>query len=231
MSGTAAALVKESSPSVNSNILRPLLQNSSRKVSDVGYSEHYAHGALILCAEALEFSFGDPYAASCLDIEPPESPAFRWKSILNKLDDWYAHRPPIFHPVIELNDEKAPFSIIYFANGMATFANQLYHTAMMLILAHKPRTAQLEQRRTPYLSQLWHAQRICSIAINNNRCECWDLCLVASFYVAARQMTHESQQRAVLHGFENIGTLGWLVNGFINRLKQEWNASEPPAIY
>lgn len=230
MSGTAAALLKESSRFVNSNILRPLLQYSSHKVSDVEHSEHYAHEALALCAEALEFSFGDPYVARCLDIEPLKHPAFRWKSILNKLNDWYTDRPPTFHPVIELNDGKAPFSVIYFTNGMATFANQLYHTAMMLILAHKPRTAQLEQRRTPYLSQLWHAQRICSIAISNNRCECWDPCLVASFYLAARRMTHESQQRAVLHGFENIGTLGWLVNSFINQLKQDWNASEPPAI-
>jgi hypothetical protein len=230
MSGTAAALLKESSPFVNSNILRSLLQNSSHRASNVGRSEYYAHQALALCAEVLEFSFGDAYVADRFDIESPTPPAVRWKSIVNELNDWYTNKPPMFHPVIEINDGRAPFPVIYFTNGTATFANQLYHTAMMIMLAHKPRTVQLEQRRTPSVSQLWHAQRICSIAINNNRCECWDPCLLASFYRAARQMTHESQQRAVLHGFEHIGTLGWLVNSFVDQLKQVWNASEPPTV-
>ncbi|KAL6907145.1 hypothetical protein GGI43DRAFT_420899 [Trichoderma evansii] len=228
--GTAAALLKESSPFLNSNILKSLLQSSSQRGSNMGHTEYYAHETLALCAEVLEFAFGDQDVASSFDTEPPKPRAVRWKSIVNQLNDWYSNRPPIFHSVIELNDEKNPFPIIYFTNGTAVFANQLYHTAMMLILAHKPRTVQLEQRRTPSLSQLWHAHRICSIAINNNRCECWDPCLLASFYVAARQMTHESQHRELLHGFEHIGSLGWPVNGFIDQLKQEWNTSEPPTV-
>lgn len=225
LSGTAAALLKESSPFVNSNILKSLLQSSSHRGSNVGHSEHYAHEALVICVEVLEFSFGDQYVANSFDIEPPKPRAFHWRSIVQKLNDWYTNRPPVLHPIIELNDGKNQFPVIYFTNGTATFANQLYHTSMMIILAHKPRTVQLEQRRTPSLSQLWHAQRICSIAINNNRGECWDPCLLASFYVAARQMTHESQQKAVLHGFEHVGTLGCLVHSFVDRLKQEWNVS------
>lgn len=230
MLGTAAALLKESSPFLNSGILRSLLQSSSQRGPNMGHTEYYAHETLALCAEVLEFSFGDQDMASSFDTEPPKPRAVRWKSIVNRLNDWYSNRPPIFLSVIELNDEKYPFPIIYFTNGTAVFANQLYHTAMMLMLAHKPRTVQLEQRRTPSLSQLWHAHRICSIAINNNRCECWDPCLLASFYVAARQMTHESQHREILHGFEHTGSLGWPVNSFIDQLKQEWNASEPPAV-
>lgn len=230
MLGTAAALLKESSPFLHSNILSSLLQSSSQRASNMGHIECYAHETIALCAEVLEFSFGDQDAARSFDTEPPKPRAVRWNSIVNKLNDWYSNRPPNFHSVIELNDRKNPFPIIYFTNGTAVFANQLYHTAMMLILAHKPKTVQLEQRRTPSLSQLWHAHRICSISINNNRCECWDPCLLASFYAAARQMTHESQHREILHGFEHIGTLGWPVNSFMDQLKQGWNTSEPPAI-
>jgi hypothetical protein len=230
MPGAAAALLEGSSPLASSIILRSLLQGLSHGGSSVGHSEYYAYEALTLCVEVLEFSFGDQVVASSFDAEPPRPRAVRWKYIVDKLDDWYTNRPPIFHPVIELNDGKRAFQVIYFTSGAATFANQLYHTAMMLILAHKPRTMQLDQRRTPSLSQLWHAQRICSIAINNNRFECWDPCLLASFYVAARQMTHESQHKAVLHGYEHIRTLGWLVDDFVDQLKKEWNVTEPPAV-
>ncbi|PTB68123.1 hypothetical protein BBK36DRAFT_1114509, partial [Trichoderma citrinoviride] len=116
------------------------------------------------------------------------------------------------------------FPTLYFTSGAGTFANQLYHTAMMLILAQKPRTLQVDQRRSWSLSRLWHAQRICGISVNNNRYECWDPCLLASFYLAARHMTHETQQREILIGFNRIGALGWRVDGFVERLLQEWHS-------
>ncbi|KAL7923720.1 hypothetical protein ACQKWADRAFT_41894 [Trichoderma austrokoningii] len=226
--GTAAALVKESCPLVNSSILGSLLQTSQRGLNDEP-SGYYAHEALTLCVQVLEFSFGDQDVTSSFDTELPTPRPVRWISIVDKLSDWYTNRPPIFRPVIELDDGKTSFPVIYYTNGAATFANQLYHTAMMLILTHKPKTVQPKQRRTPSLSQLWHARRICSIAINNNRCECWDPCLLASFYVAARRMTHESQHKAALNGFEQIGALGWPVNSFVDGLKGVWDASELPA--
>jgi hypothetical protein len=231
IAGVAAALLKGASSFVSSNLLRSSLRSSSQRGVESGHAELlYAHKALVLCTEVLDFSFGDENLANNPDTEPPRPRALRWKSIIDELNDWYTNRPPTFRPVIELDSEESPFPIMYFTSGTAIFANQLYHTAMMLVLAHKPRTAQFDQRRTSSLSQLWHARRICSIAINNNRCECWDPCLLASFYLAARRMTHESQQREILLGFKHISTLGWLVGSFVERLNQEWNASEPLAL-
>ncbi|KAL7948827.1 hypothetical protein V8C42DRAFT_230389 [Trichoderma barbatum] len=225
--GVAVALFKATTSTVSSNLLRALLGRSSEGGRKSGHIDlRYAHEPLVLCTEVLEFSFGDEDTARSLNTEPPRPRAARWKSIVDNLNDWYTKRPSTFRPVIELSNEESPFSIMYFTSGAATFANQLYHTAMMLILAHKPRTLQLDQRKSSSLSQLWHAQRICGIAINNNRCECWDPCLLASFYLAARRMTHESQQREILLGFKQISALGWRVDSFVGRLNQEWHTSE-----
>jgi hypothetical protein len=223
--GVAAALLKETTSIVDSSILETSIKSSSQKKDEFINTEiHYAYEPLILCTRVLELSYGDEETQS-LNIKPKPR-AVRWKAIVNGLNDWYINRPPTFRPVIELNREGSPFPTLYFTSGAATFANLLYHTAMMLILAHKPRTLQLDQRRSSSWSRLWHAQRICGISVNNNRCECWDPCLLASFYVAARHMTHETQQREILMGFKRVGALGWHVDGFVERLHREWRTSE-----
>ncbi|KAK0758309.1 hypothetical protein N5P37_008706 [Trichoderma harzianum] len=220
------ALLKATTSTINSSLLRNLLESSPGKGRKSGHiSLHFAHEPLVLCTEVLDFSFGDEEVARSLNAEPTKPRAVRWKSIVDNLSDWYTNRPSTFRPVIEISNDEFSFPIVYFTSGAATFANQLYHTAMMLILAHKPRTLQLDQRRSSSLSQLWHAQRICGIAINNNRGECWDPCLLTSFYLAAQRMTHESQQREILLGFKHISSLGWRTDGFIERLNQDWHTS------
>ncbi|KAL6819183.1 hypothetical protein V8C40DRAFT_70429 [Trichoderma camerunense] len=221
------ALLKATTSTINSSLLRNQLESSLSKGRKSRHiSLHFAHEPLLLCTEVLDFAFGDEEVARSLSAEPTKPRAVRWKSIVDNLNDWYTNRPSTFRPVIEISNDEFSFPIIYFTSGAATFANQLYHTAMMLMLAHKPRTLQLDQRRSSSLSQLWHAQRICGIAINNNRCECWDPCLLTSFYLAAQRMTHESQQREILLGFKHIDSLGWRTDGFIERLNQDWHTSE-----
>ncbi|TFB02190.1 hypothetical protein CCMA1212_005719, partial [Trichoderma ghanense] len=219
--GVAVALMKETPSIVDGTILEASIKSSSQKRDDSNHLEIlHAYESLVLCTKALEISCGDG-ETPCLNTESRPR-AVRWKSIVNSLNDWYTNRPPAFYPVIDLNSEGSPFPALYFTGGSGTLANQLYHTSMMLLLAHKPRTLQLDQRRSPSLSQLWHARRICGIAVNNNRCECWDPCLLASFYQAARHMTHETQQKEILMGFNRVSALGWRVDGFIERLRQEW---------
>ncbi|KAL7811179.1 hypothetical protein V8C44DRAFT_330885 [Trichoderma aethiopicum] len=220
--GVAVALLKETTPIVNSTILACLLQTSTHKRDDSSHLDPlYAYEPLVLCTKALEFIYGD-IEKTTLNAEA-QPRATHWQAIVNSLNDWYTDRPPTFRPIIDLNNKASPFPTLYFSSGASTLANQLYHTAMMLILAHKPRTLQLDQRRSSSLSQLWHAQRICGIAVNNNRCECWDPCLLASFYMTARQMTHEAQQREIVMGFDRVGALGWRIDGFVEQLREEWH--------
>ena len=133
------------------------------------------------------------------------------------------------------DDKISLFPSILFTNGAAVLSNQLYHTIMLLLLQSKPRTLIHEKVRTssgivddksyqsPTWSPLWHAQRVCGIALNNTRFECWDLSLVTSFVVAAQTMTYEPQQRVLLEGFDALSSrMGWNVEHFKETLLQAW---------
>ncbi|PNH29913.1 hypothetical protein VD0002_g8110 [Verticillium dahliae] len=140
------------------------------------------------------------------------------------LSAWYTNRPREFHPMIETEVDDSLFPVLLFTNGAAVFANQLYHTAMLLMLQHRPRTLSVgAARKDPTMSPLWHAQRVCGIAMNNDRRDSWDLCLVAALYRAAQRMTYEPQQLAVLGCFEKIKTMtGWDVSFFVNKAREDW---------
>lgn len=181
----------------------------------------FAHRPLWFCARAADFMHDD---------EPsPQRPALHaWMHLIEDLEQWYQERPQGFQPMLELEDDQDTgpgqgFPVVLFANGAGVFANQLYHTAMLLLLHSRPRTAPMTGFNHVAMSPLRHAQRICSIALNNERRECWDPCLLASFLVAARRMTHESQQHEILRGFERIRNVtGWDISGLLQGLRAEW---------
>jgi hypothetical protein len=152
--------------------------------------------------------------------------------LVKDLEQWYQERPQGFQPMMEvdLKDQTAgsiqSFPLVLYASGPGVFANQLYHTAMLLLLHSRPRTAPINDFPSATMSPLWHAQRICSIALNNERRECWDPCLLASFLSASRRMTHESQQEEILRGFERIRRItGWDARGPLQDLQAEWDSS------
>lgn len=153
-----------------------------------------------------------------------------WLQTFEELDQWYRMRPQVLQPIVELHTTDpiiqagSEFPLILFANAAGPLSNQIYHTAMLLLLQCKPRTALLNKPNSPALSTLWHAQRICGIALNNDRRECWDPCLLASFLVAAKSMTHESQQKEILQGFDSIRKItGWDVGEYLSHLREDWS--------
>ncbi|CEJ61246.1 hypothetical protein PMG11_09784 [Penicillium brasilianum] len=186
----------------------------------------YAHCPLWLCARAIEFMHNE-------DPSPHLPPLRVWMRIVEELEQWYRERPQEFQPMLEIEtddqaaDPSQSFPVVLFANGAGVFSNQLYHTAMLLLLHSRPRTAHIADIRSATMSPLWHAQRICSIALNNERRECWDPCLLASFLTAARRMTHESQQQEILRGFERIRKItGWNAGELLRDLQVEWGWPE-----
>lgn len=153
--------------------------------------------------------------------------------LVEELEQWRQERPRGFQPMLELEMEDQAsesgrsFPLVLYANGGGVFANQLYHTAMLLLLHARPRTARINEFPSATMSPLWHAQRICSISLNNERRECWDPCLLASFLAASRRMTHESQQQEILRGFERIrGVTGWDASRLLHDLQAEWGFLE-----
>ncbi|GLI79164.1 hypothetical protein PoHVEF18_007492 [Penicillium ochrochloron] len=186
----------------------------------------YAHRPLWLCARAVEFIHNE-------DPSPHLPPLHAWMQIVEELEQWYRERPQGFQPMLEIEtdnqaaDPGESFPVVLFANGAGVFSNQLYHTAMLLLLHSRPRTAHIADIRSATMSPLWHAQRICSIALNNERRECWDPSLLASFLTAARRMTHESQQQEILRGFERIRKVtGWNAGELLRDLQVEWGWPE-----
>ncbi|KAI1489498.1 hypothetical protein F5X96DRAFT_679708 [Biscogniauxia mediterranea] len=180
-----------------------------------------AHEPLAFCIRALEFCFGD--GGSC-SLDSPVNMVGVWTSLVDDLNAWYVRRRQEFQSIIELDHAEDGIPVVFFTSGAAIFANQLYHTAMLLLLQHKPRTAPLPTwQRSSTLSFLWHARRICGISLNNDRRECWDPSLVASLFMASKRMSHVTQHHALLEGFDRIGVItSWDVSPYKTLLHSEW---------
>ncbi|KAF7595598.1 hypothetical protein BBP40_005344 [Aspergillus hancockii] len=187
----------------------------------------YAHAILWLCGKALALCHQEaipyPLAASQETME-------NWLQAFGELDQWYQLRPLEFQPMVEVDardqllNQGSEFPLLLFANGSGTFSNQIYHTAMLLLLQCKPRTVLLNHPQSPVLSPLWHAHRVCGIALNNDTCESWDPCLLASLLLAAKHMTHESQQEEILRGFDRIHEItGWDTGEYLTSLREDWS--------
>ncbi|KAL3453608.1 hypothetical protein BJX65DRAFT_302505 [Aspergillus insuetus] len=185
---------------------------------------HYAQVLLWLCGKALTC-----YYRNQDEDHAPSSEPDSWLQVFDELTQWHYLRPQEFQPMVELGTDEtslnpeSEFPMLLFTNGAGALCNQLYHTAMLYMLECKPRTALLGNQHSPVLSLLWHAQRVCGVALNNDRRQWWDPCLLASFLVAARHMTHESQRREIVNGFARVQALtGWGVGEYLTQLREEW---------
>ncbi|KAE8151994.1 hypothetical protein BDV25DRAFT_80896 [Aspergillus avenaceus] len=187
---------------------------------------HYANIALWLCGKALiiHHQQENPHLLAASN-EITQS----WLQVYDELQGWYNLRPVEFQPMVEINERDqalnpgSEFPLLLFASGAGTFSNQIYHTAKLLLLQCKPRTALLNHPQSPALSPLWHAHRICGISINNDTRESWDPCLLASLLVAAKHMTHESQQQEIVQAIHRIREItGWDTGEYLARLQEDW---------
>ncbi|OLN97747.1 hypothetical protein CCHL11_07913 [Colletotrichum chlorophyti] len=177
---------------------------------------------LLLCTKVINFCAGS-FPPQNAEFGPPVTPLHHWTLLNDALGSWYSSRAQEFRPMVEIDGDESLFPVILFTNGAAVLANQLYHTAMLLLLQNKPRTLQAAAKKSSSMSPLWHAQRVCGIALNNDRRDSWDLCLVASLYLAAQRMTYEPQQRAIMECFDRVKMLtGWNVDGFSIRVREDW---------
>lgn len=194
----------------------------------------FNHGQyiLLLCAQAVQLRNGTSEPSLSPGLSRPRNFIERWKILFNYLSDWYSKRPPEFRPMLDLpstpqTDPVDSFPLIIFTNSAAVFANQLFHTAILLLIHQKPRTLKFMDHRSVLMSPLWHIHRILGIALNNDRRECWDCSLLASLFLAARQMTHEAQHKEVEQGLLRIQRLtGWDVQDLLTKLHDSWRLAE-----
>ncbi|KAF2678878.1 hypothetical protein K458DRAFT_394524 [Lentithecium fluviatile CBS 122367] len=189
-----------------------------------------AHEAVALCVDATIFSRGDEdrwlqqrYGSSRIEL---------WKTLVLGFEQWYKLRPHHFQPVIELytrdgRQSEDEFPTIIFSSGASTLANQLYHTGMVLLLQHKPRFVDHTYSNSSSMSLLWHAHRVCGIAVDNDRWDCWDPSLIASLLVVARIATHQSQHNVILETLEKAQRMtGLNIAHHMGQLRTEWKQAE-----
>lgn len=203
--------IQYSSPSINST--------SSNDVCDSTLH------LFILCARSTNLCI-NPASHQILG----QSPAQAWQSLAQSLQVWYDTRCQSFQPILDIdlptstsNESTAElFPTIVFSTSAATLANSIYHTSMVLLLRHKPRTLPALPSAS---SLLWHARRVCGIALGNTNKAHWDPCLFSALFVAASVMTYVPQQAKVVQCLEDAGVQGgWraLAGWFIGELHKVW---------
>ncbi|KAI0112378.1 hypothetical protein GGR51DRAFT_546976 [Nemania sp. FL0031] len=160
---------------------------------------------------------------------PDTCHARAWKELIERLHAWYKSRPSSLEPLIEVENTEDVFPIVMFSNGAGVSCNTLYHIAMFLLLSNKPRPEPADKQHTnsdidsTQVSPNWHALRVCGIAVNSEyeHSNCWDPAMIASFALAARQMTHRSQQNEITTCLERLKSSGWRVDSLISKLHDE----------
>ena len=127
----------------------------------------YANYAVFLCANCVA------YLKDC-EVWAIDSRKSRWIELVNLLEDWHTERPEEMKPIltISLQESEAyrPFPTVLYGNGPAgetdvkllfglwtglttlVSGNQLYHTAMLLMLQERPGNIQLPRKLVSQLS-------------------------------------------------------------------------------
>lgn len=214
----------------NNRIPLPLLiaESEARRIND--QIARCAYSIIALCVDTSMFAQGDDdrwlqqrYGLNRVEV---------WKKLVQDFAHWYMHRSQAFQPIIELYSRDGvrtddDYPTIVFTSGAALLANQLYHTGMLLLLQNRPRFADKPSQHAPSMSTLWHAHRICGIAIQNDRPGWWDPCLVASLIVAGRTATHTSQHSAIVRTLESVQRMtGWIIEPYVEQLRTEWQLAD-----
>ncbi|KAF2621496.1 hypothetical protein BU25DRAFT_236335 [Macroventuria anomochaeta] len=214
----------------NSRIPLPSLTGQPGGPGNIDSIAQCAYDAVALCVDSAMFAKGDGdrwlqqrYGLNRVEV---------WNTLVQSFAHWYMHRSQAFQPIIELYPKDGvladdDYPTIVFTSGAALLANQLYHTGMLLLLQNKPRFGDKPNQNSPSMSTLWHAHRICGIAIQNDRPGWWDPCLVASLIVAGRTATHASQHNAIVRTLEFVQRLtGWTIHPYVDQLRSEWQLAD-----
>lgn len=126
-----------------------------------------------------------------------------WSRLFELIERWYHDRSEEMHPLFTIHSPSSssrPFPTLFFGNAPATSGNQMYHTAALLMLKHRPLHVQFA--RKPH-SLLWHARQICAISMSNDYHSCWTNS-IQPLWIAGQQMSHSSEHRAILEIYERI---------------------------
>lgn len=149
-----------------------------------------------------------------------------WRQLWDALQRWSDLRPSELYPALETYvGPRDAFPTVLFTTPCANFSTQLYHTAALLMLKCKPRTLQIIEGFPGAVSPLWHARRICAIALSNETSEKWHPTTWASFIYAARYVASRREQERVLrHAREVLSMTKWRLQSDLQNLQEHWSS-------
>ncbi|KIW04686.1 hypothetical protein, variant [Verruconis gallopava] len=144
--------------------------------------------------------------------------AMRWTALWDDLQAWLDQRPEELLPLQTLDGK--PFPHILFIHWAAISANQLHHTACLLLLDMAPAGSKQSLQKEQLI--LGYAKRICGISLTNPHQGCINNA-VQPLWIAGRHLTHRSEHAVLIKLFKNIEqTTGWATSWRVADLERIW---------
>ncbi|KAI5202642.1 hypothetical protein E4T39_04596 [Aureobasidium subglaciale] len=188
----------------------------SRFKTDFQNFDNYANYSLFLCASVLNV-----VSSRGTSVERGSSFSAKWKALFDLLVDWHAKRPPEMRPLTPRSDERddeGPFPVVIYTNAAAVSANQLYHTATLLMLQSKPNDVRVRGQRSIF----WHARQVIGISVSNLLHAAWTNA-PQPLYIAGKVMSSKAEHRVVLEALAEIErTTGFATQWRAQDLKEYW---------
>ena len=206
-------------------------------------SENAFQRAIFLLARSLTVLFGEEQSVESPNYSDAASFAssrsqplsMRWIGLWSENQKWYAERPVELRPVYEVRgaevnridkDSQDSFPIIVFTTSLALLANTVHHITSLLLLCHRPRLVKTISGPRSTASPIWHSQSIAGIATSNDSNDHWDPLLVAGLLLAARSMSHESQQTKILETlYRAINSTGMKLKDEVEAISSNWKVA------
>ncbi|KEQ86832.1 hypothetical protein M438DRAFT_268432 [Aureobasidium pullulans EXF-150] len=188
----------------------------SRFKTDFQNFDSYANYSLFLCASVLNV-----VSSRGTSTEGDSSYSAKWRALFDLLIDWHANRPREMQPLIpgtSEKDDEGPFPVVIYTNAAAVSANQLYHTATLLMLQAKPSGVKVRGQR----SMFWHARQVIGISVSNLLHAAWTNA-PQPIYIAGKVMSSKAEHRVVLDALAEIErTTGFATQWRAQDLKKYW---------
>jgi hypothetical protein len=134
-----------------------------------------------------------------------------WSNLWTTCTLWFQARPRVMEPILESPDENDhrgdPFPPDIFTAPTALLSNLVMHMSAIILLEHRPRLladvsgVSLSHRLK---SRPWHLHKIARMLVGNQFREQWDPITIAALLFVAKEMSHASQQNAILACFQEV---------------------------
>lgn len=198
-------------------ITPPIRNSSSQYISDPTLK------VLMLCARSINI-----HSSTASHTHVDHSPVQSWRKQAQALQAWCDARRETFRTLLDIEMPTSEPTVARFPPSSSQPLPPPSQTASTTPPCYfysdtKPRTVPALSSGS---SSVWHARRICAIAVSNGSNTYWDPCLLSCLFLAARVMTYVPQQVEIVRCFEEASMrTGWRVQAklFVDELQNIWS--------